>query len=120
MANVSSINNHDARLKVEQVLKELQDELNRLGYWKGQLENPERTNSNEPFCADTLEFTEWLQWVFIPRMRTVIRNDMQLPFRCDVTPRMEIWTMESSSNVAGELVTIMQRTDSLINRFYVR
>ena len=119
MDNASTSSDNQPRDQVEGVLQELQDELSRLGYWQGQLSEPERTNSSEPFCADSLDFTEWLQWVFIPRMRTVIRNGITLPFRCEITPRLEVWAIESPGNRAGDLVSIMKKADSLINQHYV-
>lgn len=50
----------------------LEDELRELGLWS--LTPPAATAlaSREPFCVDTLDFGQWLQWVFIPRMTEVI------------------------------------------------
>ena len=35
--------------------------------------------SQQPFALDTMEATEWLQWIFIPRMSALIEAEAPLP-----------------------------------------
>lgn len=41
--------------------------------------SPEALSSHEPFCVDTLALEEWLQWIFLPRMKLIIESDADLP-----------------------------------------
>lgn len=47
--------------------------------WQQQPPTPAAMASRTPFCADTLTFTEWLQFVFLPRMRLLVEQDQSLP-----------------------------------------
>ncbi|MEL7291763.1 MAG: YqcC family protein [Pseudomonadota bacterium] len=35
--------------------------------------------SQQPFAVDTLTPSEWLQWIFVPRMRALIGQQQPLP-----------------------------------------
>lgn len=49
------------------------------GYWHAEAPNPAAMASRVPFCADTLAFTEWLQFVFLPRLHRIVERDLALP-----------------------------------------
>lgn len=49
------------------------------GLWHDQTPTPAAMASRTPFCADTLAFTEWLQFIFIPKMRALIESGGPLP-----------------------------------------
>lgn len=64
----------------------LELELRRIGRWEHTQPPLEAFQSNLPFKIDTMEMTQWLQWVFIPRMRRILRNGLPLPTTCAVHP----------------------------------
>ncbi|HDY98553.1 MAG TPA: YqcC family protein [Pseudomonas sabulinigri] len=68
----------------------LESELRSLGLWSEVRPEPERLSSTTPFCVDTLDFEHWLQWVFIPRMVTVINQRASLPAKCEIQPVAEV------------------------------
>lgn len=45
--------------------------------------------SQEPFALDTMSPTEWLQWIFIPRMLALIEANAALPHKISITPYLE-------------------------------
>jgi uncharacterized protein YqcC (DUF446 family) len=47
-------------------------------------------NSTQPFCMDTLEPYEWLQWVLIPRMHALLDGEHPLPESFAIAPYYEI------------------------------
>lgn len=49
------------------------------GFWHQHTPSPAAMASRTPFCADTLEFTQWLQFVFLARMRMLIESGGELP-----------------------------------------
>lgn len=57
----------------------LEAEMKLLGWWQSQAPSPQALNSQEPFCIDYLSFSEWLQWVYIPKMRHFMEQTGQLP-----------------------------------------
>ncbi|MBZ2189188.1 YqcC family protein [Alcanivorax sp. JB21] len=71
------------------LLDDLEQELRRLGYWQGTPPAPEAFLSTTPFSADTMAFTEWLQWVFVARFRALVVGGHPLPGACDVRPMAE-------------------------------
>ena len=50
----------------------IERELRVLGWWQEQAPSAEALASQEPFCVDTLTFEQWLQWIFLPRMKQLL------------------------------------------------
>lgn len=57
----------------------IERELRLLEMWSATPPTQEALASCEPFCVDTLAFEEWLQWIFLPRMKVILENDEALP-----------------------------------------
>lgn len=77
------------RTRLTLLLVDMESGLRRLDLWEVAPPAPERLASAVPFCHDTLEFTQWLQWVFIPRMRAVLEGGHPLPADCSIAPIAE-------------------------------
>ena len=76
-------------LQVSQLLNELEDVLRTEKYWRDLSPTVQALSSVEPFCIDTLSCTEWLQWVYIPRLRAIIEQRSDLPVGAQVYPYVE-------------------------------
>ena len=50
---------------------------------------PEALASVEPFCVDCLTFSEWLQWVYIPKMHAYMNEHGRLPAASGLVPIAE-------------------------------
>ncbi|WP_133752005.1 YqcC family protein [Pseudomonas sp. LP_7_YM] len=57
----------------------IERELRVLDWWTDMPPSDEALASREPFCVDTLDFDQWLQWIFLPRMKTILEQDLALP-----------------------------------------
>lgn len=57
----------------------IEAELRRLGLWADEAPGPEAFEGRAAFLADTMAFTTWLQFVFIPRVRAVLGGDGSFP-----------------------------------------
>ena len=79
----------DTRLTLNGLLDDLQAEMESLNLWEGRPPEPEAFESATPFFADTMDFTQWLQWVFIARFRALLAEQHPLPAQCDVAPMAE-------------------------------
>jgi len=49
------------------------------GLWSPQAPSAEALASTVPFALDSLRFEEWLQWIFLPRMKILLETDQALP-----------------------------------------
>lgn len=71
---------HDIQAIVAK-LDSLEAQLQELGLWGGSAKQPsvQALSSNSPFCLDTLEFHEWLEYVLIARLKSMIASGQPLP-----------------------------------------
>lgn len=105
----------DPRLPaVAEQLLLIERELRLLGWWAEVAPAAERLASPEPFCVDTLLFQEWLQWIFLPRMRAIIELGGALPGACVIRPMGEESWRGEGARVAG-LLALLEAFDRLIN-----
>lgn len=92
-------------------LESLETIMRRDGLWHHKPPSIEAMNSTMPFAVDTMEFTDWLQFIFIPRMRLIIQQDEQLPSVCDIAPAAEVALMGRSG--ITDLILQLQRIDKI-------
>ena len=71
------------------LLFELEKKLREAQLWAKQSPPPEALLSTEPFSIDLLTFTEWLQFIFLPRMYATIEAAEELPETCSIAPMAE-------------------------------
>lgn len=83
------------------------------GLWGSASPSARALASVEPFCVDTLRFEEWLQWVFLPRMKAIVEHDQPLPRVSGIGAMAEMVYAERIEGLA-DLLSALQRFDSLI------
>ena len=88
------------RLKLRELLSSLENELQQLGWWQQQEPSIEALQSQQPFCVDTLEFAQWLQWGFVPRMLSILDSGHALPSQCAIFEMAEVVYREQRTTVA--------------------
>lgn len=81
------MNNREAR--IVRITSAIEGELRRLGLWETHPPAPAALMSEQPFCFDTLTFTQWLQWILLERVRQTITNGIPLPTHSDIHPLAE-------------------------------
>ncbi|MEB7713743.1 YqcC family protein [Kluyvera cryocrescens] len=59
-------------------------------HWQDTAPHDSAFASDQPFCMDTLQPLEWLQWVLIPRMHQLLDSGMPLPKDFAITPYYEM------------------------------
>ena len=72
--------------QVRQHLTDLQIVLTLHHFWEATPPDEADLNNDQPFCIGTLSATQWLQWVFIPRMNALLDADAELPRHFAITP----------------------------------
>ncbi|MGL4858469.1 MAG: YqcC family protein [Enterobacteriaceae bacterium] len=96
------------RERLLQLLTALPVVMQQLLLWQSLSPSPERFASPEPFCLDTMEAHEWLQWVFIPRMQLLLQQEQPLPQRLALTPYFEEVLAD-----AEPLLQVLRQIDAL-------
>ncbi len=96
------------------LLDEIERELRRLELWDGTPPAPAALESTAPFAFDTLEFNQWLQWIFLPRTHAMLDAGGRFPAACDVSPMAE-WFVSENGIEGDRLIRLMQRFDAIWN-----
>lgn len=100
-------------VEVSSLLNELEGVLRVEGYWLEQSPSWEALSSVEPFCVDTLSCTEWLQWIYIPRLRAIIDQKGTLPMGAQVHSYAE----EALSGLAAvRILDVVTKLDAAMSR----
>lgn len=64
---------------VAEAIDRIETELKRIGYWREEPLPPEMYQFTQAFAMDTMPFSYWLQFIFIPRVRSIIEEKGQFP-----------------------------------------
>ncbi|WP_257283597.1 YqcC family protein [Endozoicomonas sp. SESOKO1] len=71
------------------LLEAIESELRRQDIWLPMPPSVEAMASTTPFCMDTMAFSQWLQWIFVPRIRAIIDSGGSLPKGSNIKPYAE-------------------------------
>lgn len=93
----------------------IEAEMRRIGLWQSERPDAEALSSLVPFCHDTLAFSQWLQWVFLPKMKAVVETEEDFPASSDITPLAE-YSFERLPQQTGRLLELIAAFDDFINR----
>ena len=75
--------------KIQKLLIKLENNMRKHNLWSNKTPNPAGLNSKVAFAADYFSFSEWLQWIFIPKTRYLIQQKVELPHNCNILPIAE-------------------------------
>ena len=50
----------------------IEQEMRRIGLWRAEPLRPGQMNFSQAFAMDTMTFAQWLQFVFVPRVREAV------------------------------------------------
>lgn len=98
---------------VRELLDDVQRVMTKAGVWQSMPPAPEKMMSVEPFSIDTLSFTEWLQWVYVARLRAIIDANGQLPSGAQVHP-YAIEALKANSQSIPELLELIEKLDQVL------
>ncbi|WP_439860960.1 YqcC family protein [Pseudomonas sp. MBLB4136] len=104
----------DARVPAiaEQLLL-IERELRAQGWWSEQPPTAQALASRQPFCVDSMALEQWLQWIFLPRMKQMLEAGAALPSVSGIQPMAEQVYSERSAQ-AAELIRLLGEFDRLI------
>ncbi len=106
----------DQRARVKALVLQMEQEMRTLDIWSSVAPSAEAMASEFPFCYDTLQFDEWLQWVFVPRITSVLEGNGTLPADSDIASLAEVWFIEQGMELeARPLVELIRQFDQAIS-----
>ncbi len=97
-------------LEIRQHLFDIEQTMQALAIWQSQPPAQTAFDSIEPFCIDTMQAEQWLQWILLPRMHALLYKHAPLPARFSITPYFE----EALPDAAPLLIQL-RRLDDLLN-----
>jgi len=100
--------------QVADCLLRIEMELRQLQLWEQERPPEEAFASTEPFCIDTLAFTQWLQFVFLERMAVLIESGQPLPAVSGIAPMAEEYFRGQEQTGQG-LIRALEAVDRLLS-----
>ena len=91
----------------------LEAELRRIDLWQAVPPPDEALDSVMPFAVDTLTFPQWLQFIFLVRMRALVEAGAPLPVISGIAPMAEEHFRLNPAHGAG-VVRIITRIDAAL------
>lgn len=101
--------------EIATLLLELEAELRRAELWQDEWPSEEALASTQPFCVDTLTLPQWLQFLFLPRMRYLVEAELPLPQDCGIAPMAEEFFRGREDGVSG-LIDKLAAIDARLGR----
>lgn len=94
-----------------ELIDALEGEMQELGLWQQHAPSVESLSSQEPFAIDSLTPLEWLQWIFVARIRLLLKDNQPLPIGFAMAAYFEeCWKHEQEMN---SLINIIQQIDKV-------
>ena len=100
--------------QVADCLLRIEMELRQLQLWELERPPEEAFSSTEPFCIDTLAFTQWLQFVFLERMAMMVESGQPLPAVSGIAPMAEEYFRGRRESGQG-LIRELEAMDRLLS-----
>lgn len=100
--------------KATDLLSALEAELRRLDRWETTPPPAEDLASKLPFCCDTLTFPQWLQFVFLVRMKALIEAGAPLPSKSSIAQMAEEW-FATTPDESIRLIRLLREFDALLS-----
>jgi uncharacterized protein YqcC (DUF446 family) len=70
--------------KAAQAIQRIELELKKIGWWQAEALPEAAFHFEKAFAGDTMTFSQWLQFILIPRVRGLIENRGEFPGQSQV------------------------------------
>ena len=104
----------EKRQLISALMNELEQALRVQKLWQSEPPSEQALASTEPFAIDTLNFTQWLQFIFIEKISVLLQINLPLPTAMAIAPMATEYFKSQSINSA-EIVALITRIDLTIN-----
>lgn len=100
-------------IELNHLLLELERLLKERGLWQSVAPSPKALSSTKPFALDSLQLEQWLQFIFIPRFRVLLDEQLPLPSKMAIAP----YAQEVFKNYAQSTTEIEQLLEEMDGLF---
>jgi uncharacterized protein YqcC (DUF446 family) len=90
----------------------IEDEMRRIGLWQSEPLRPDQLSFKQAFAMDTMTFSQWLQFVFLPRVREAAAGD-RFPAGSSVAAQA-VREFDGDPG-AGDLIKLLSEFDALFD-----
>ncbi|ODN42149.1 YqcC family protein [Piscirickettsia litoralis] len=104
-----------AYVEIASLLLELEKALRAHSLWEEHAPAESALSSQEPFCVDTLAFSQWVQWIFLPRMKVIVETQGNLPLASNIMPMAEEGLKAQGVN-GQEIIQLFKQFDDLVSQ----
>ena len=91
-------------------LEQIESEMLRIGMWQEKPLEPEQYDFRAAFAGDTMTFSQWLQFIFIPNVRSAAASG-KFPATSNVGAQAV--REFDGADEASELITLLGEFDAL-------
>jgi len=91
--------------------------MRQIGLWTNTQPSEQAMASQQPFACDQMDFPEWLQYLFIPRLFLMIEQEVALPSNSDIASMAEVYFAQKDLN-ATEIIETIRQIDQLLRNSY--
>lgn len=105
----------DPHVEAGILLMDLECVLRNMQLWSVVAPSDDALASTEPFCVDTLELHQWLQFIFMPRMQQLIVKGDRLPSACAIAPLAEE-VYKTRLSAMEPLLQVLRQLDALLSK----
>ncbi|MGC3837302.1 YqcC family protein [Moritella viscosa] len=102
-------------LQAQQLLVAIEVELKNTALWHDVTPSAEAFASTTPFCVDTMPFTDWLQFIFLVKMKQLVVIQIPLPNKMAIHPMAEE-AFKAVPADTRELLALILSFDQLLNK----
>jgi uncharacterized protein YqcC (DUF446 family) len=94
------------------LLDKIEAELRQIGYWQSTPLPAEKFNNMGAFGMNTMAFSQWLQFVFLPQARKAVSGERKFPGSSNVSVQA-IREFDGDPNT-GNLVSLLCEFDAVV------
>jgi uncharacterized protein YqcC (DUF446 family) len=91
----------------------IEAEMRSIGFWQSAALRPEQLAFKQAFAMDTMTFAQWLQFIFLPRVREAVASN-RFPGSSSVGAQA-VREFDGDPE-AGRLVTLLAEFDALFDK----
>lgn len=90
---------------LHQALDTLEESMRCADLWPSEAPSAVAMESQTPFAIDTMPFESWLAYIFIPKMRMLLTNNLPLPVM-QIGPAAEVYLAKDAEDVIRHIRNI--------------
>lgn len=94
------------------LLEKISAEMLVQSLWQRQAIDPQALQSQLPFCTDTMNFEQWLQFVLVAKLQHMLEQNIPLPQVSGIAPMAEECFRQKPG--LGILIQLIEQLDQLL------